>query len=81
MLIYSRQLENGDLAIGMFNMSEGKAAARLNLDQVGLPFSTGKTLDATEIWTGDKVEVKNAIMVRELEPFDCAVMRCKVVDL
>lgn len=81
LLIYSRQLENGDLAIGMFNMSEGKAAARLNLDQVGLPFSTGKTLDATEIWTGDKVEVKNAIMVRELEPFDCAVMRCKVVDL
>lgn len=81
MILYSRQLENGDLAIGMFNMSEEKAVARLNLDEVGLPFSTGRTLDATELWTGEKVEIKNSVMVRELEPFDCAVMRCKVVKL
>ena len=81
LLLYSRQLENGDLCIGMFNLSEEKAVARLNLDEVGLPFSTGRTLEATELWTGDKVEVKNATMIRELAPFDCAMIRAKVVSL
>lgn len=49
MLIYARQLENGDLAIGLFNMSEEKAVARFNLDEVGLGFSTGKTLEMKEV--------------------------------
>ncbi len=81
MLLYSRQLENGELAIGFFNLSENKACARVNLDEMGLPFSTGKTLEVRELWTGDTWKVKNSTLIRELEPFDCAVMRGKVVDL
>ncbi len=81
LLLYSRQLENGDIAIGMFNLGEGKAVARLNLDELGLPFSTGRTLDATELWSGEKVEIKNATMIREMEPFGCAMIRAKVVRL
>lgn len=81
LLLYSRQLENGDIAIGMFNLSDGKAAARLNLDEVGLPFSTGKTLEWKELWSGETGRVKNATLIRELEPYDCAVLRGKVVDL
>ena len=81
LLLYSRQLENGDIAIGMFNLGEGKAVARLNLDELGLPFSTGRTLDATELWSGEKVAVQNATIIRELEPFGCAMIRAKVVRL
>ena len=51
------------------------------LDELGLPFSTGRTLEVKELWTGESVEVKNATMVRELEPFDCAILRAKVVKL
>ncbi len=47
-VIYSRQLDDGDVAIGLFNLSEEKAAARFNLDEIGLGFSTGKTLDMHE---------------------------------
>ena len=81
LLIYSRQLENGELAIGMFNLSKEKACARLNLDEVGLPFSTGKTLKLTELWTKEESIVKNSTIIKELEAFDCVVYRAKVVDL
>lgn len=81
LLLYSKQLENGDLCIGMFNLSEGKAAARLNLDEVGLPFSTGKTLALKELWTGEEMKVTNSTIIRELEPFDCAVFRARLVDM
>lgn len=81
LLLYSRQLENGELAIGFFNLKEEKAVARLNLDEVGLPFSTGKTLKLKELWTGEEAVVKNSTIIREIEPCDCAVYRAKVVDL
>ena len=81
MLIYARYLSDGDIAIGCFNLSENKSMARLNMDELGLPFSTGKTLKLKELWTGEETPVQNAVMMKELEPFDCAVYRGKVVDL
>ena len=81
LLLYSRQLENGDIAIGLFNMSEEKAVARLNLDEIGLPFSTGRTLACRDVWGGEEFTVKNATMIRELAPFDCEVLRTRVVAL
>ena len=81
MVIYSRQLENGDVAIGLFNLSEEKAAARFNLDEIGLGFSTGKTLDMHEVWTKEDFRVENSTVIRELPPFGCEVYRAKVVDL
>lgn len=81
LLLYAKQLAGGDIAIGLFNLREEKAYARVNLDEVGLPFSTGKTLELTEVWTGEKTTVKNAAIIKGLEPFDCAVYRAKVVDL
>ena len=80
-VMYSKQLDDGNLAIGLFNMSEDKRVARVNLDEVGLPFSTGKTLDMEEVWTGEKVKVTNSHIQKELAPFDCAVYIAKVVDL
>lgn len=81
LLLYSRQLESGDLAIGLFNMGEGEAYARLNLDEVGLPYSTGKTLEVRELWTGETSKVKNSTLTWCLKPYDCALLRAKVVDL
>lgn len=81
LLIYARYLADGDVAIGCFNLSENKGMARLNLDELGLPFSTGKTLKMKELWTGEETPVQNSVMMKELEPFDCAVYRGKVVSL
>ena len=81
MVIYSKQLSNGDIALGLFNMSDKKMTANLNLDELGLPMSTGKTLKLKEVWTGEERNVPNATLRKELEPFDCAVYRGKVVSL
>lgn len=81
MLIYARYLSDGYIAIGCFNLSENKGMARLNLDELGLPYSTGKNLKLRELWTGEETSVKNGVIMKELEPFDCAVYRGKVVDL
>ncbi len=80
-VMYSKQLDDGNLAIGLFNMSEDKRVGRVNLDEVGLPFSTGKTLAMEEVWTGEKIKVTNSHIQKELAPFDCAVYIAKVVDL
>ena len=81
MLTYAKNLANGDIAIGLFNLNEEKAMARFNLDEVSLPESTGKTLSMTDIWTGKSANTVNANVMWELEPYDCAVFRAKVVDL
>lgn len=80
LMLYSRQLENGELAIGLFNMGEKEACARLNLDEVGLPHSTGKTLEVRELWTGETSKVKNSTLIWSLKPYDCALLRARVVD-
>ena len=80
-LIYVKALANGDLAIGMFNLSDEKSRAAMNLDEIGLPFSTGHTLELTEVWTGDTLRARNASLTAELEPFASKVYRAKVVKL
>jgi alpha-galactosidase len=80
MLIYAKQLENGDLAIGLFNLSDKKMTARFNLDELGLPESTKKTLALHELWTGKDAKPAHGTFMYELEAFDSAVFRAKVVD-
>ena len=79
-LCYYKQLENGDIAIGLFNLRDETCTARFNLDELGLPYSTGKTLEMRELWTGERVRVENAAVSWTLEACGCAVFRCKVVD-
>lgn len=74
-------LQTAILLLVFFNLNEEKAMARFNLDEVSLPESTGKTLSMTDIWTGKSANTVNANVMWELEPYDCAVFRAKVVDL
>lgn len=80
LIMYAKNLSNGEIAIGLFNMHGEKTGARFNLDELGLPHSTGKTLSMTDIWTGKAAETANATVTWELDPYDCAVFRARVVD-
>jgi len=80
MVLYSRDLSNGDIAVGLFNLSGEKGVARFNLDELALPFSTGKTLEMKDLWTKETFRVTNSSFSKELEAYDCAVYRAKVVD-
>ena len=77
---YVRNLENGDIAIGIFNFEDTKSMGRIMLDSIGLPESTGKTLEAHNVWTGETFIVKNGTMVHMVDPYGCLVFRCRVID-
>ncbi len=77
---YARTLENGDIAVGFFNLTDKKVTVKFLLDELGLPESTGKTLQMREVWNGETVTVKNGTLIRCIEAFDSLVYRCKVVD-
>ena len=76
----AKYLDNGDIAIAMFNFNDVKARNLLLTDVIGLPVSTGKTLEMTELWTGEKVTVKDGAYTTSLEAHDCKIFRAKVVD-
>lgn len=81
--VYVKHLDNGDLAIGIFNFEDNTATrwfANIPLDVVGLPESTGKTLSMTELWTGEKCVIQNGFFETEVAPHACKLYRCKVID-
>lgn len=81
LLLYAKYLEGGEVAVGLFNMSGEKTTARFNLDMLGLPMSTGRTLKMREAWSGKEFTVTNGTVIYPLEPFDCAVFRAKVTEI
>lgn len=77
---FARFLANGDIAVIFYNLREEKGRASLILDELGLPESTGKTLVMENLWKNESVTVKNGTFLHEIEPYDCLVYRCRVVD-
>lgn len=81
MPIMVRMLSNGDVAIGAFNFTDDIHRTHMTLDSIGLGDCTGKTLELTNVWTGETSTVKNATIRFELDAHCCEVYRAKVVDI
>ena len=65
----------------MFNFSDVKGGNYIDTDILGLPITSGKTLELTELWTGEKVKVKDGIFMTSIDAHGCKVYRAKVVDI
>lgn len=77
---YSRLLDNGDIALGFFNFGDKDWSAKFNLDELGLPESTGKTLLMEDLWDGEQIRVTNGTFMHDIKGYDCLVYRCKIVN-
>ena len=77
--IYARNLENGDIAVGMFNFGGEKAVVRMTIDELGIPESTDRTLKLENVGDNETVTVTNGAFIHDIEPCGCLVYRCKVV--
>ena len=82
--IIAKYLDNGDIAVGMFNFTESKAS-RWNLtltsDMLGLPLNCGKTFEAVDLWTGETVKSFNGVLeINAIEPHACRLFRVKIID-
>ena len=86
MPVIARYLENGDIAVGAFNFTDGAAGVyqtQIMADRLGLPVTTGKTLEFTDCWTGGKFRLVNGMPDFSLSvpAHSCRLWRAKVVDV
>ena len=84
MPIIAKYLDNGDIAVGLFNLTDREANRwdlTLTCDQLGLPRRCGKTLEAVNLWTGETIPFDDgALEVSSLAPHACLLLRVKVID-
>ena len=72
----------GDIAVGVFNFTDSKRSVEVNLDSLGLPKISGKTLKLTELWTGEEINAQGGLLFlgKAFEPHSCKLYRARVVD-
>ncbi len=82
MVKLAKLLDNGDIAIGFFNfMDEPCEDAVITPDMIGLPLSSGRTVELTDLWTGEVLRTDNGIIRgRACAAHGCQMYRAKVVD-
>ena len=82
--IVAKYLDNGDIAVGMFNFTDREAnqwELTLTGDNLGLPNNCSKTFVATDLWTGEVLKPFNGtIFLTSLAPHACRLLRVKIVD-
>lgn len=83
-ILLARYLDDGKIAIGMFNLSDGETNrwnSTLLTESVGVPESSGKKLKLTDAETGEIIESSNGIVTcRRLAPHASAVYIAEVID-
>lgn len=79
MQTWAKHLEGGDIAIGMFNMSDHAQAPWFGLSDLGLDHTAGRALEITDLWTGEVLGTFYDIFRTRVEPHDCKMLRCRVV--
>ncbi len=79
-LALARMLDNGDIAIGMFNLKDNDQNINVLLNDIGLGTLCGKTLELTNCWTGEKTIVKNNNIFYGFKPHSSIVFRGRVID-
>ena len=75
----ARPLSNGDIAVGLFNLSETERNLSFLLEEYGIGVSSGRALELTDCWEGKKSRSQNGVISVCLAPHDCVVYRAKVV--
>lgn len=78
--IYGRLLEDGEFAIGVFNLNDGAKTVNLPYMCFGIPYASGKSIDITEIVTGQYVGVRCGDMLAAIPEKSARIYRCKVLN-
>lgn len=81
--VIAKYLDDGKIAIGAFNFTDGKTdrwCSSFNLQMVGLPETTGKTLLLRDVITGETFKATNGHFETLLEPHASKVFIAEVVD-
>lgn len=73
-------LENGDIAIGLFNLSDSECMLYFGYEDFGLDAGTGKALALRDVWSGEESPMPNELLWTAVPAHGCRVWRARVVD-
>ena len=81
--IIARFLDNGDIAVGFFNLSDAnlpEERCTVFYDMLGLPATSGATLEFTDVRTGVTYKSANGVFCPDYLPaHSCRVYRARVI--
>ena len=78
LIAYARLLENGDFAVGLFNMGDKDSTITIGLDDMGITCNCGKTLHLHEVWSGEDSVTVNDCIRSDIAAHDCRLYRCSL---
>lgn len=79
MQVWFKHLEGGDLAVGMFNMTDSVETPWFGLADLGLSHIAGRVLEITDLWEGKVIGKFYDLFRTRIEPHDCRMLRCRLV--
>lgn len=79
--VWAKFLEGGDIAIGVFNLSDNGADPFVSLDNLGLSRISGKAIQVRDLWKHEDLGTFTDIFRTDWIPaHECRMYRAKVVD-
>ena len=77
--VWVRHLENGDIAVALFNMSDEEKGGFFPFVTAGLNSSCGRVLDFCELYTGEEIlGVRDELLTGPIPPHGCKIYRAKL---
>ncbi len=78
---YVKHLANGDIALSVTNLKDEEAFnSFLTEDRMGLNSCWGKTLELTDLETGEKVYTNSRFLMQKLRPHQTKIYRGRIID-
>ncbi len=77
--VWAKILDNGDIAIGFFNLSDSPRNLYFTMADLALPRFCARKLMMTDVWTGEVCQTGDECFMTRVEACDCRVFRAKLV--
>ena len=77
--VWAKLLENGDIAIGMFNLSDNARNMYFTLADLALSRYCERKLQMQDLWTGEVCTTVDDRYMTRVEAYDCRIFRAKIV--
>lgn len=67
----AKLLSDGTIALGLFNFTDKPVTIQVLCDALGFPYSSGYTLKARDLFSGEEQLLTREVMVEQVVPFGC----------
>ncbi len=79
--MWAKFLDGGDVAIGIFNLSDTTVYPYFSLSDIGVSKVSKKAVSLRDLWTGEELGVFGDIYQSPaMEPHTCRILRAKIVN-